>query len=535
MYLCKGGPKSATAKQMTLKSSVIKGLALLLTVFSCGKPAEVAPVENAAPALVSTDPANGTSDWTASSITVVFSFDQNIFFTPEGLKMVTVDGNAFIDKVVSAGADMKVDVGGLSRGKSYTVTLPAGTVRGYKENQKASDPITFRFSTKEPDPAPDPGDWEDAASAVRNMGTGWNLGNTLDTNSGDADNMWLEAYTDRTPTAYETGWGQPVTTRQLIHLFKEAGFGAIRVPVTWYPHMGTVTVTMKTGADGKEHPHWDKSTWTGYDVDPVWMARVREIVDYVMAEGMYCILNVHHDTGKESAAWLVAGEQDYAAVRERYEALWQQIATAFKDYGPRLLFESYNEMLDPYDSWCFASFATPDRYDAEVARSAYAGINSYADSFVRTVRATGGGNAVRNLIVNTYGACSGDGTWNTHLKEPLTEFQLPESPGHIAVQVHSYWEADKFTEQQADIDRLFRNLDEYIVRRLGVPVIIGEWGGGSGEDTDANVRFAGYFSEKAKAAGVAALYWMGLSNGDDRAVPRWTMPRTKDAILKPYL
>ena len=170
-----------------------------------------------------------------------------------------------------------------------------------------------------------------------------------------------------------------------------------------------------------------------------------------------------------------------------------------------------------------------------MARSAYAGINGYASSFVRAVRATGGDNAVRNLIVNTYGACSGDGTWNAHLKEPLTELELPESPGHIAVQVHSYWDADKFSEQQADIDQLFRNLDEHIVRRLGVPVIIGEWGGGTGEDTDANVRFAGYFSEKAKAAGMAALYWMGLSDGDDRAVPQWTMPRTKDAILKPYL
>ena len=228
MYLCKERPLPATAKRMTLKSSVIKGLALLLAVFSCGKPAEEAPVENAAPALVSTDPANGTSGWIATSMTVVFSFDQNIFCTPEGLKGVTVDGDAFIDKVVPAGADLKVDVGGLSRGKSYTVTLPAGTVRGYKENQKASEPVTFRFSMKEPDPAPDPGGWEDAASAVRNMGAGWNLGNTLDTNSGDADNMWIEAYTDRTPAAYETGWGQPVTTRRLIHMFKDAGFGACR-------------------------------------------------------------------------------------------------------------------------------------------------------------------------------------------------------------------------------------------------------------------------------------------------------------------
>jgi aryl-phospho-beta-D-glucosidase BglC (GH1 family) len=263
------------------------------------------------------------------------------------------------------------------------------------------------------------------------------------------------------------------------------------------------------------------------------MARVQEIVDYVLDEDMYCILNVHHDTGAADTAWLVADE--YGAAEARYTALWRQIAVRFKDYGPKLLFESFNEMLDSSDSWCFASFGTPDRYDASVAASAYAGINSYAKRFVETVRAAGGCNGMRNLVVNTYGACSGDGTWNEHLKEPLAQFQLPEAPGHIAVEVHSYWEADKFEEQQADIDQLFKNLDQHIVRRLGVPVIIGEWGGGTGEDTDANVRFAGHFSAKAKAAGMAACWWMGLSDGEDRSVPKWSMPRTKDAILKPYL
>ena len=74
-----------------------------------------------------------------------------------------------------------------------------------------------------------------------------------------------------------------------------------------------------------------------------------------------------------------------------------------------------------------------------------------------------------------------------------------------------------------------------LVRRLGVPVIIGEWGGGSNMESDAGVEFAGYFSKKAKDAGVAAFYWMCLSDGADRSVPKWTTPNVKDAILKPYL
>ena len=505
---------------------------------SCGGPEnqQTDPVEEVpGPALVSTNPADGSGNHTGSTLDIVFTFDQKITCTPQGQDGITVDGGAYKSGVIpSGGTDLTVSLAGLSPGKSYTVSLPAGTVKGYKQNQKASPAVSFHFSMKEPDPIV-PGSWESAADAVRNMGAGWNLGNTLDSNSNSVDNMWIEAYTDRTPTDYETAWQQPVATRDLIHMFKEAGFNAIRVPVTWYPHMGTVTVTTYQDAEGNWHGRWDKSTWKGFDVDPVWLARVREVVDYVMDEGMYCILNVHHDTGAESAAWLVASESDFNAVKDRYQSLWNQIATAFEGYGPRLLFESYNEMLDPYDSWCFASFATPAGYDAAVAASAYSAINSYADLFVRTVRATGGNNASRNLVVNTYGGCSGAGTWNQHLLDPLTQMQAPEAPGHLVVQVHSYWEADKFDAQKSDIDKMFRDLDAQIVRRLDVPVIIGEWGGGTGEDTDANVRFAGYFSQKAKEAGMAAYWWMGLSDGEDRSDRKWTMPRTKDAILKPYI
>lgn len=394
--------------------------------------------------------------------------------------------------------------------------------------------LTITQAGKEKPVIPDAGEWESAATAVLNMGAGWNLGNTLDSHSNSVNGMWIEAFTERKPSDYETAWGQPVTTRELIHLFKEAGFNAIRVPVTWYPHMGNVTVTTYQDANGDWKGRWDVSTWTGYDVNPAWMARVKEVVDYVMDEGMYCLLNVHHDTGADDTAWLVAGEDGFKEAEARYRALWQQIAETFKDYGEKLLFESYNEMLDPYDSWCFASYATPSRYDAAVAQSAYSGINSYAKAFVETVRESGGNNAGRNLVVNTYGACSGDGTWNQHLKEPLDQFLLPEEPGHIAVEVHSYWKADQFDAQKADIDKLFTNLDEHLAKRLDVPVIIGEWGGETKDDA-VNARFAGYFSRKAKEAGMAAYMWMSLSDGKDRSVPKWTMPKTKDAILEPYL
>ena len=378
-----------------------------------------------------------------------------------------------------------------------------------------------------PDPEPVEGTFESAEEAVLHMGAGWNLGNTLDSNSGDLTHMWIEAWSARTPKDYETAWGQPETTRELIHMFKEAGFGAIRIPVTWYPHIGKITLY--------DTEYWNPATsWVGFDVNAAWMARVKEVVDYVIDEGMYCILNVHHDTGAADTAWLVAGEKEFESAKARYQSLWGQIATTFKDYDEKLLFESFNEMLDPYDSWCFASYATPSRYDADVAASAYNAINSYNKLFVETVRGTGGNNAQRNLVVNTYGACSGDGTWNPHLKEPLTEFKLPEDPGHIAVEIHSYWDAEQFDSQKADIDRLFTNIYTYLQKRLGVPVIIGEWGGNTHEDTANNIRFASYFSSKARSIGVAAYWWMLLSDGKDSAVPQWTSPKTKDAILSAY-
>jgi aryl-phospho-beta-D-glucosidase BglC (GH1 family) len=262
-------------------------------------------------------------------------------------------------------------------------------------------------------------DFETAAEAVKKMGLGWNLGNTLDAYNQSVTDVTSVSYWGQQDLSSETCWGQYVTKPALMKMMKDAGFGAIRVPVTWYNH---------TDMDG--------------NVDPAWMARVHEVVDYVIGQGMYCIINVHHDTGADGSgfkSWIKADEANYTQNKTRYERLWKQIAEEFKDYGPLLLFEGYNEMLDRLNSWCYASFAAPGQYNASVATSAYNAINSYAQSFVTTVRATGGNNAQRNLIVNTYAAANGYGAWSTHLPEPLTKLNKPEGESnHIAFEVHAY-------------------------------------------------------------------------------------------------
>ena len=375
-------------------------------------------------------------------------------------------------------------------------------------------------------------DFESAKDAVKNMRVGWNLGNTLDSNSGDVQNMWIEKWTSRTPSDYEKAWGQPVTKPALMKMFKEAGFNAIRVPVTWYPHM-EAKWKFKSGTI------WDiDNDDIGTKINAAWMKRVHEVVDYVINQGMYCILNIHHDTGAANTAWLVADEAEYAKQRERFEAVWTQIAEEFKDYDEHLLFEAYNEMLDIKDSWCFASFAASGNYNATIAKSAYNAINSYAQSFVNAVRATGGNNSQRNLIVNTYGACSGSGTWNTHLKDPLKEMKLPEDKvaNHLIFEIHSYPDIKNLNNVKNEVRSMVSAWKTYLQNKA--PVIVGEWGSGTENGYSAYrsnmLSFAQYFVEQTKASDIATFYWMGLSDGNHRSVPEFNEQDLVDAIIKGY-
>ena len=383
-------------------------------------------------------------------------------------------------------------------------------------------------------------DFETANEAVKNMRVGWNLGNSLESNSGNINNMWIECWSSRTPADYETAWGQVITKHELIKMMKDAGFNAIRVPVTWYPHMEATFNSVRYISSTNTLTPWDRANDPiGTKIQESWMQRVHEVVDYVISQDMYCILNIHHDTGSANTAWLTASESDYVQQKDCFEAIWQQIAEEFKDYDEHLLFEGYNEMLDPYHSWNYASMATPSGYDNTVATSAYKAINNYAQSFVDVVRATGGNNSQRNLIVTTYGACSGAGTWNQHLQDPLKYMIRPndEVENHIIFEVHSYLDIKDLNNTKNEVNQMISSLKSYLVTK-GAPVIIGEWGtnteNGYGFYRQNMLSFARYFVEQTKANDIGTFFWMGLSDGDHRSVPEFNQLDLKDAIIKGY-
>lgn len=341
---------------------------------------------------------------------------------------------------------------------------------------------------------------ESAKQAVAQMGLGFNLGNTLDANGAGAGHA---------PTDYETMWGQPVTTKAMIDFLKKEGFSSVRVPVTWYEHMDTNGV-----------------------VDAAWMNRVQEIVDYVIDNGMYCILNVHHDTAAGDHAWVKADPDNYAGNKLRYEGLWTQIANRFRDYDHHLLFEGYNEMLDAANTW-----------NAPVNAKSYTALNNYAQSFVTAVRNTGGNNATRNLVINTYAGANHQAV--------LDALVLPSdnTAGHLAVEIHSYdpwnwfstygaWNSDCSTSLQ----QMFGRLNTTFVSK-GIPVIVGEYGthgdqSVSKTSTDAQKQAAADQAadmvKQAKALGIATYYWMSIFDGTDRTVPQWTLPTVVAAMKTAY-
>lgn len=339
-------------------------------------------------------------------------------------------------------------------------------------------------------------EFEDAFTVVRDMGVGWNLGNALDC-TGDLTK-------DCAAGAVETSWGNPKIREELIQAVKAGGFRAVRVPVTWQYRF---------------RPE-------DYAISEDWLKRVGEVVDYVIGADMYCIINVHHDTGGDG--WLRADSGSWENYSGQYEALWRQIAERFREYDGHLLFEGFNEILDRHGSW-----NTTDK-------ESYEALNRFNQLFVDTVRATGGNNARRNLIVCTY-ACN--------CQEPnLRNFCIPDDSvwNHIILENHIYdpgwftapvkgaslrdWGTDRDRE---DLKALFERIGRY-AREWNVPVIIGEFGA---QDRDGNqenrAAYAGYFVETARQYGFACIYWDdgGSMKIIDRATCEWTCLGIRDAIV----
>jgi len=497
-------------KFFAVSMMMVSVVTLSFSLLSCSSSDDSEPAAPAkAPKVVSTSPSNNATDVPVGTVDVQITYDQEV--TIDKSKKITVSGGSVMKDATANGKVVSLSVGCYDYETVVTINIPEGfvTVSGAK-----AEAYSLSFTTeKQPEQIEDT--FEPATTAVKKMGVGWNLGNTLDAN--DATKTWT------TTAEHETCWGQPVTKRELITMMKEAGFGAIRVPVTWYQEMDS---------EGK--------------IKDAWMKRVKEVVDYVIGEGMYCILNVHHDTGADGGtfkSWIKADEANYTQNKAKFEYIWKQIGETFKDYDEHLLFEGYNEMLDATSCWNYPT--SVGTYDADYAKKSLETINNYAQSFVDAVRSTGGNNVIRNLIVNTYAASAG-GNWG-HANTVVEQLKLPTDKvsNHLIVEVHGYPNiSNGFSKEITYIDWLFNNIKEKLIDRLKVPVIIGEWGtsnvdGGAGK-TDYDVRksdffqFVDYWIKKAKELDIATYYWMGLSDGAYRSVPAFNQPDLAERIAKAY-
>ena len=212
---------------------------------------------------------------------------------------------------------------------------------------------------------------QDAPELMKNIKTGWNLGNSLEATGG------------------ETAWGNPATTLAMIDKIREMGFNAVRIPCAWDQYL---------------------SDETTYEIKSSWLSRVKEVVDYCMQNDLYAILNIHWDGG-----WL---ENDIPngyseEVNNKQKVLWTQIATYFRDYDEHLLFAGCNE---------------PNVEDEDDMAT----LLKYEQTFVDAVRATGGKNVYRNLIVQ------GPSTDIDKTMQYMTSLPVDMTPDRLSVEVHYY-------------------------------------------------------------------------------------------------
>ena len=336
-------------------------------------------------------------------------------------------------------------------------------------------------------PIKDISSWE----LIKDMKLGWNLGNTMDA-------------TGSSGLASEVAWQKNKTHKGMMDLLAKDGFNLLRVPVSWGEHMD---------AD--------------YKVDPEWMARVREIVDYGIDNGMYVILNTHHEE------WYFPTEENKEQDKEQLKALWEQIAEEFKCYDEHLIFEGLNEprLRGTNQEWTGSDSASKI-------------INEYEKVFYDTVRASGGNNAKRHLMLTGYAASSS--------RNNLQKIDLPEGDDKIIVSVHAYIPYSFALDTKGtnkypgnnDIKSFFSTLDSLFISKQ-IPVIVGEYGCmNKDNNTEERVKCVTDYLTAAKELGIPCVWWDNnsvIGNGENFGImdrdlmgAAWRFPEIVNAMKQVY-
>ena len=287
-----------------------------------------------------------------------------------------------------------------------------------------------------------------AQEVAADMGIGLNLGNTMEaSNSANCEKItyeWIPVIGSNTPKDYETCWGAVETTQKVIDGIKAEGFNTVRIPVFWGNMMKN---------DGK------------YTIDPAYIARVKEIVDYCMNDDLYAVINIHHFDE------FIIRRNSVEECEKIFTRLWTQIAEYFKDYPYTLVFEGYNEYLGGSQFNKKGELVEPNRADG------YKMTNALNQTFVDAVRKTGGNNSERVLIASGY--------WTNIDITTADGFIMPKDTAkdRLMVSLHyvdngMYWQKKIGSREWLDyIDAQIKLLDKAFLSK-NIPVFMGETTGG---------------------------------------------------------
>ena len=301
---------------------------------------------------------------------------------------------------------------------------------------------------------------------VKEMKRGWNLGNSLEAEAPQNKET-------ATIKEFEENWGNPTTTKEMILKVKEAGFNTIRIPVTWWKKV-----------DEKND----------YKIDSAWLNRVKEVVDYVYEEGLYVIINAHHED-----EWLTPVEEDLEKRKTILTSIWTQIGTAFKDYDYHLIFETMNEvrLIGTEYEW---------NEGTDKARKI---INELNCAAFNAIRSTGGNNDERAIIIPVYGARASD--------VAIDDLEIPNNDPNIIITVHAYypyffcmvptetsvWGSD---EEKRELIDLLNTISEAADRKKR-PLVIGEFGTINKGNEEYRAEYTRFYVDECRKRNVTCIIW----------------------------
>lgn len=393
---------------------------------------------------------------------------------------------------VSSYADIKAE---------SSVTSTASTTAA-EHTSKSTESSTDTTKASENKPSQTVGKMRNITSQqlVEDMTFGWNLGNTLDVCQADRDGDGkINEHVEAGEKVDETLWGNPKATKELFTSLKKNGVNAVRIPVTWRDHMDS-----------------------NGNIDREWMDRVQQVVDYAYSQGMYVIINVHHDGGGDPkfGAWIIEESQkDYNTFLKKYKNIWKQIAERFKNYSDYLIFESMNEVG-------FDTLYNKNKADA------YNLINKINQDFVDIIRATGGNNAKRHLLIAGY---------YTDIERTCDSlYKMPDDKaGRCILSVHYYTPWDFCTcdrkhtwgtnSEVRQMETLIGKMKKNFVDK-GIPVIIGEYAA-SGSDLSSCIFFIEKLNKLCSDYGIATFIWDSGSQVN-RKTYKWRTPQYLEALKR---